>query len=121
MSLRIVKKTTEAAPALDLETGLPSKRALDAYVKMAGQSRQRLTLLALRWKGHAAPTRHELRDVAALLCACKDDTSLAARVAEDQFAVATCADERLTQTLVSSLKRNLEARFPVSVSVEACA
>ena len=114
MTVRML--SPDARESFDVETGLFTRKALDTYVRLAGRCRQPLTVVALTWKGESAPTSQQVRVVADALCTCQDDAALAARVSENQFAVATMVDATVAQTLMRRLRQLLEGHLPVSVS-----
>lgn len=105
--------------ALDVETGLPSRQALDMFVRLARRVGRKTTLIRLTWLGDSRPTEHQAKAVAHALSACKDDAALAARLDDTQFAVLLCEEENGSHSFLSRLRDWLEPHLPLSISFHA--
>lgn len=102
---------------LDVETGLPTKKALEIFVALARRVGRDTTLITLRWLGDTRPTEIQARSVAQALSASKDDADLAVRLDENEFTVALTDSYDATHTFLSRLKEWLEPHLPLSISI----
>lgn len=109
-------KGSSSSSVLDVETGLPSKKALDVFVSLAQRVGRKTTLVRLKWLGESLPTQTQARCVAQALSASKQTSELAVRLDEKEFTVALSDDVDAPHRFLKRLAEWLEPHLPLSIS-----